>query len=201
MVSSITKELDDYLESRIGSGDLKKKKKKDPVNFSRVPKIDNEYKTFVLEDEPTKPWHRKFLDWLFEEDSSKEADYAEKIEDFEEDRLDKVADIIEDAQESLDDLEIKEEKKVKNIFQRLFGRLRKVEAQEIEELEDIPVQVDASHMEDITVFKTRCNEEIRDALRAIRKITLRLPNNVLEDVEAMNEYQRLLALMRKYKVD
>ena len=169
MVNQINKDLDDYLNRRLGSVEQSKgKKKKKQVVVNEVPEIKDEYKTFVVDEEPKKPLFKRFLDWLFVDDSEEEV-LETREEEFEE----KISDEIEKAEEDLEDEELKEEQKVRNIFSRLFRKLRKIEAEELEE----ECVLDKDKIEELTLYKNQVNEDMREALDIIRRILIKLPSD------------------------
>lgn len=195
MVNPITKELDDYLDSRSGESEEKKKKSKRKAEskFSKVPKIDNEYKTFVFDEEGKKSLFRRFIDWLLKEDSTSESDFEQ---DAIQEAESEISDEINKTEEELEDLELKQETKVKNIFQKLLDKIRKIEDQEIKD----EYEVNEEHYDNLTKYKKQLNEDVRSSLKVVDKILMKIPSAELEKLKTTSDYQILEAIMHKYNL-
>lgn len=195
MVNPITKELDDYLESRSGESEEKKKKSKRKAEskYSKVPKIDNEYKTFVFDEEGKKSLFRRFMDWLLKEDSTSESDFEQ---DALEEAENKITDEINKTEEELEDLELQQETKIKNIFQRLLDKIRKIEDQEIKD----EYEVNEEHYDNLTKYKKQLNEDVRSSLKVVDKILMKIPSVELDKLKTTSDYQILEAIMHKYNL-
>jgi len=192
VVNQITKELDDYLESRNGTTEDKKKKSRfSSQKYSKVPKMDSEYKTFVFNEEQKKPWYKRFFDWLMEDDSLEENQLTD-TEEVEE----KVSDEINKAEEELEELEFKQEQKTRNIFHKLLDKIRKIETEEIKD----EYEVDEEHYKDLDNYKRQLNDDVRSSLKVIDKILLKISTSELEKIKETSDYQILEAIMHKYNL-